>query len=67
VAANCLAGLTELSFREFALYDVLGNILNVGLMLFIGLTLGAYWDQIEDGLSLASVVLTIIHLFWHPG
>jgi membrane-associated protein len=68
---NFLAGLINVSIRKFLMFDVIGNILDVGLFLLAGYMLGTVWQSFSDiADTIGWIVLVvfcmniIIKVFW---
>jgi len=57
VAGTILAGLSGVSAGFFVTFDLLGNAVGVGWVLFLGYFFGAYWQQISNSVGIVGWVL----------
>jgi len=57
--ANFLAGLVEVPFRTFLLYDFLGNIVEPMVALSLGYLVGDYWNIFSGSFSLATSIVAV--------
>lgn len=60
-----VAGLAEMEFRAYTAYNVLGGVLWIWSMLFIGYFLGRYIPGVENHIT--KVILVVIFLSLLPG
>ncbi|MBU6427278.1 DedA family protein [Patescibacteria group bacterium] len=64
VIVNFLCGLIGVSFRRFVLYDIVGNMLDIGGFLVIGYVVGVYSENFSDIAQLVGwIVLILILIF----
>ena len=62
--ANFLAGLVEVRFKTFLVYDFLGNFIEPFAALSIGYLVGNYWDDFSDLFTLiAAIIAAAVILF----
>jgi membrane-associated protein len=59
VAVNLLSGLAPIPRIKFLFFDVLGNILLSGLLLYLGFVVGANWEGASDIVDVISVSLGV--------
>jgi membrane-associated protein len=57
IAGTVLAGLSGVSAGFFIVFDLLGNAVGVGWVLFLGYFFGAYWQAISDSMGIIGWVL----------
>ncbi len=61
-AVSVLSGVSGVSLKKFLLYDVTGNLVDIGGLLLIGYTVGSYWENLSDiaGIVIAILVVAIV-------
>lgn len=57
IAGTVLAALSGVSLPFFIAFDLLGNTLDIGGLLFLGYFFGAYWQQISNSTSIVGWIL----------
>ncbi len=58
---NLLAGADPYPYRRFLVFDILGEMLGVGIPLFLGYAFGASWEAVGDVLgALSGLVLALL-------
>jgi len=55
-----LSGLTPVNLAKFLIYDLIGNFLTVGVLLYVGFVVGPDWDKVSDIISVVAVVVTVV-------
>lgn len=66
-AVNVLAGVSNVPFRTFLLYDVTGNLVDIGGALLIGFMVGSYWEDFSAIANIAvaiAVVAIVMFVLW---
>lgn len=61
-AVNFIAGLIEVSWQEFLLYDSLGNIVDIVVYMVAGYLLGNYWLVYSDQIGWIVAILGLVML-----
>jgi membrane-associated protein len=57
--ANLLAGLVQVPFKTFLVYDFLGNIVEPAAALTIGYIVGDYWNNLSNFFGIATGVVAV--------
>ncbi len=57
---NVLAGLVDVPAGLFLAYDASGNIVSLGLVLYLGYTLGDYWQSFSGVISIVGWIMFVI-------
>lgn len=57
---NILSGLGEVSFRTFLLYDTIGNLLSLALVLTAGFYFGDYWQTFSNFISIIGWIACVV-------
>jgi len=60
VVVDFLSGLTPVNLAKFLIYDLIGNFLTVGVLLYVGFVVGPDWDKVSDIISVVAVVVTVV-------
>jgi membrane protein DedA with SNARE-associated domain len=64
VVVNFLAGLLDIPFQYFLLYDTIGNALTIACFVFVGYGLGVYTEAYSDITKLLGWIILIIILIF---
>lgn len=65
--ANFLAGLAEVPFATFLLYDLLGNIIEPAGVLVLGYAVGDYWSNFSSMLDVAAALMAALVIMFVLG
>jgi membrane protein DedA with SNARE-associated domain len=57
LVVNILSGLGDVSLRTFVIYDSLGNLVSLGIVIAIGYYLGDYWQAFSGVVSTAGWII----------
>ncbi len=57
--SNFLAGLVEVPFKTFLLYDFFGNIVELGAVISFGYLVGDYWSKLSDTFEIVTGIIAV--------
>ena len=60
IIVNALSGLSEISSWQFLLYDLIGNLLVAGVLLYLGFIIGSNWEEIYHLINTITIVLGLM-------
>jgi len=60
ISINFLSGLAEIKPIRFLIYDLIGNSLVAGILLYLGFLVGSNWEQMSDVIDYVTVILSLI-------
>ncbi len=66
-AVNVLSGVSGVSFKNFLLYDLTGNFIDIGGLLLIGFAVGSYWEDFSEIVNIVvaiTVVAIVMFILW---
>lgn len=58
--SNFLAGLVKVPFGTFFFYDLMGNIIEPGVVLSFGYLVGDYWNKFSDTFEIITGIIAVI-------
>lgn len=60
IVVNILSGLAFISWPKFLLYDLIGNFLVAGLLLYLGFIVGSDWEDLYHTINIITLTLAIL-------
>lgn len=61
-ATNILAGLADVSPIKFLTFDLLGNSIQIGMIIGLGYLVGTYWQDYSDTISIVGEIALVLIL-----
>jgi membrane-associated protein len=59
---NFLSGLIEVPYKQFFIFDVLGNLVDISLFIITGYILGDYWQDFLNKIQYFGLVVFLVFI-----